>query len=438
MVNALPVKAASAPCNHLPDAGPGIRGASVVGVRRFPYPYEAALAICSDLDETRSLNVYCETARFLNTTEKTAMGRGVGLDVGNTLYFDMPHGQFSYWNTDDAGRAMVRELIRSGHVDCLHSYGDHATHRSHAEKALESLSKYGCNLEVWIDHATALSNFGADIMCGQGDASGSDVYHADLSCAFGIRFVWLGRVTSVIGQDSIKNLKGIWNPADKKCSFITVTKELGKGLLARLGNAKYAMHYGNALMHPIRLRDGHEVFEFMRCNPHWKGVSAGETADGIAQVLVPRVLDQLVETKGVCILYTHLGKFSGPTVPFGQASINGFRTLSRYFSDGKILVSTTSRLLKYNLAVRELTAFAEKSENGGYSIQVTTAYPKDLGGLTFYTPEPEKTLISINSHMIDNLKRNPADRTGQRSISLPWPRLTFPLLNRLRNRSAKD
>ena len=57
-------------------------------------------------------------------------GPGVGLEVGNSIYFDMPPGQFAYWNTDDAGRAMVRALIRSGHIDCLHSFGDLATTRA--------------------------------------------------------------------------------------------------------------------------------------------------------------------------------------------------------------------------------------------------------------------------------------------------------------------
>ena len=39
------------------------------------------------------------------------------------FYFDMPPDQFAYWNTDDAGREMVRALIRSGHIDCFHSFG---------------------------------------------------------------------------------------------------------------------------------------------------------------------------------------------------------------------------------------------------------------------------------------------------------------------------
>src|SRR3972149_7860855 len=103
---------------------------SEVSIRRIPYPYRAMLAICSDLDETPNREVYFEMMKFLNTTKNTAMGPGVGLEVGNSIYFDMPSDQFSYWNTDEKGREMIRALIRSGHIDCLHSYGDLATTRA--------------------------------------------------------------------------------------------------------------------------------------------------------------------------------------------------------------------------------------------------------------------------------------------------------------------
>ena len=88
--------------------------------RRCPYPYRAMLAICSDLDETPDRETYWNIMRYLNTGQQTAMGTGVNLEVGNSIYFDMPANQFAYWNTDDAGRAMIRMLIKSGHIDCLH------------------------------------------------------------------------------------------------------------------------------------------------------------------------------------------------------------------------------------------------------------------------------------------------------------------------------
>ncbi|MCU0917487.1 MAG: hypothetical protein MUC88_23415, partial [Planctomycetes bacterium] len=96
-----------------PDTGHQVDPAAAdVQLRPFPYPYRAMLAICSDLDETPDRHVYWEIMRFLNTTQTTPMGPGVGLEVGNSIYFDMPPDQFAYWNTDDAGRHMVRALIQ--------------------------------------------------------------------------------------------------------------------------------------------------------------------------------------------------------------------------------------------------------------------------------------------------------------------------------------
>jgi hypothetical protein len=250
----VPESAASGSGTH--QGEPAARAAGV-SLRPFPFPYRAALAICSDLDETPSAVAYLETARFLNTTEPTALGTGVGLEAGNTIYFDMPAGQFSYWNADDRGRGEVRALIRSGHVDCLHSFGDLATTRAHAGRALDELARHDCALGVWVDHGVAVSNFGADIMQGQGDVVGSAAYHADLTMDFGIQYVWRGRVTSVIGQNVPRRLAAIASRAHPVASAVTVLKESAKGALARLGSAKYRAHGSNDLAWSSQLRSGH-------------------------------------------------------------------------------------------------------------------------------------------------------------------------------------
>ena len=99
-------------------------GPCQAAVRQYPFPYRAMLAVCSDLDLTPGAGVYLESMRFLNTTAETRFGRGVDLEVGNSIYFDMPAGHLSYWNADDAVRSRLRTLIKSGHIDCLHSFGD--------------------------------------------------------------------------------------------------------------------------------------------------------------------------------------------------------------------------------------------------------------------------------------------------------------------------
>jgi len=424
------------PCEVRDTAATACAQAELVDVslRRPPYPYRALLAICSDLDETPNRSVYEEVMRFLNTTVTTAMGPGVGLEVGNSIYFDMPPDQFAYWNTDEAGRRMVRALIRSGHIDCLHSYGDLATSRDHAHRALDELARHDCRLEVWVDHGTAPTNFGQDIMQGHGDEPGHPAYHADLTVAHGIRYVWRGRVTSVLGQDVRPRLGHVFAPRHPIRSSRTVAKECAKRLLAHCGSEKYAMHAANELLRPARLRDGSPVYEFIRSNPHWGGVSRGETAQGIGEVLTDGFLDRLTANGGMCVLYTHLGKLGGRAA-FDAQAVAGFQRLAEAFRQGRVLVTTTRRLLGYCRAAREVAVHTAQNE-GGLWIHLDTAGAdrpyggglsrSDLDGLTFYVANPAATRVTVNGREVTDLSRNPPDDTGAESVSIPWRRLEFP------------
>ncbi len=423
-------------CEVRPSPETQSLGSASPRVRPYPFPYRAMFAICSDLDETPDAHVYREIMRFLNTTHTTSMGPGVGLEVGNTLYFDMPPDQYAYWNTDDAGRDMARALIRSGHIDCLHSFGDFATTRAHAARALEELAKHDCRLEVWIDHAVAPSNFGADIMRGLGDVPGSDVYHADLTCDYGIKYVWRGRVTSAIGQNVPRDLGGIFRSAHPWSSSVTLGKEWLKSVLARHGNVKYAMHGSNEVVCTERLRNDRPVIEFLRSNPYWGGPGESATADGFAQVVTPRMLDCLVERQGFCVFYTHLGKVHSYEEPFAPATRDALRRLATFHHDGRILVTTTRRLLGFARAVREVSVSGIE-DNFGLRIDVTTRNSSnqtgielaeaDLNGLTFYVSDPKTTRLFLDGQEVPDIRRNDPDETGQRSVSLPWHRpLEFP------------
>jgi hypothetical protein len=400
-----------------------------VSVRRFPFPYRAALAICSDLDETPSLETYLEQLRFLNTTSETAIGSGVGLEVGNSLYFDMAPGHFSYWNTSEHGRECLSTLIRSGHVDCLHSFGDLANTRSHAERAWNELDQHRCQFKVWVDHAVAPTNFGSDIMCGHGDEPNHAAYHADLTLAHGIRYLWRGRVTSVIGQDQPASLRANFRAEHALASARTIAKEFAKRSLARAGSRKYALHSANALLQPIQLRDGQRAWEFLRCNPHWGGVSAGDTGTGIAEVLQPVFLDSLTKREGACVLYTHLGKLGGEKDAFGSATVAAFRRLAEYARSKKIFVTTTRRLLDYTHTRESVQITAEvRGDELAIDLRRAAADETRLDGLTIYTDARLPIALSINGERIDDVTNNPPDHTGRTSVSLPWPSLNFPAL----------
>jgi hypothetical protein len=57
-----------------------------VTLRKFPYPFRAALTICSDIDGTDTLENFLATQNFLNTERDTDMGLGIGLEIGNSFF----------------------------------------------------------------------------------------------------------------------------------------------------------------------------------------------------------------------------------------------------------------------------------------------------------------------------------------------------------------
>lgn len=379
------------------------------------------LAICSDLDDTPDQETYFEAIRYLNSTKMTSIGRGLGLETGNSIYFDMPGDQFSYWNADEEGRDKIRALIQSGHIDCLHSYGDAATTRAHAERALTELNKYGCQLRAWVDHGIAPSNFGSDIMKGQGDLPSSKVYHADITTAYGIKYVWLGRVTSITGQNVRRSFNGILNMAHPAKSLVTLMKELLKVALSKAGNKKYSMHLHNNAMQERILRSGQLVYEFIRTNPHWGGVSCGDRSDRLSEVLSEAFLSRMMERDGVCILYTHLGKCDRKI--FNEAAKKALLTLSEYFHERKILVTTTRRLLDYCAAIQDMKAGAGVIVKKN---RIEIDGGRNMDGVSFYVEDPERTDILLNGTRINDLSRNAKDHTGKGSISFKWNRLQYP------------
>ena len=401
-----------------------------VSLRKYPYPYQSMLSICSDLDETPNKDIYFEIARYLNTTEETPLGKGVGLEVGNTIYFDMPEHNFSYTNTDDNGREKIHQLIESGHIDCLHSFGDFVNDRALIERHWNAIQAGKRKIEVWVDHAQAPTNLDIDIMRGQGAEEDKPAYHSDLTVQSGmLPFIWKGRVTSCVAQNTKRSYQALFNKKQIKASLKTIALEFTKGWFARLGNTKYAMHKDNKVLRKSKLVDGTEINEFMRCNPSWGGVSCFDQAREIHHVLTKKMLDTLVNKEGCSVLYSHLGKVNSVLEPFTNKTREAFELLAQYQNNHKILTVTTRRLLGYNRTVNELK-FEIKKVIGEVQIHLTTAYQgEDLNGLTWYVEEPESTSLYINGSKYNDLVINKKNDKQQASVSIQWCSLTFPKMD---------
>ncbi len=410
-----------------------------VSLRRFPYPFKAALTLCSDIDETKTVERFLAIQNFLNATEDEGMGPGLGLEIGNSFFPYTPDDSFAFFSSRSLDRDVIETLIHAGFIDCIHSFGDGIVLREDALRALDTFQKSGCLLDVWIDHARAPSNFGKDTTAGQGDVKTSSVYHADRTLAYGIKFVWKGRGSNMVGQGvavtpaSFARMVDRNHPAE---SATNIAKEALKLALGCAGNKRFAIHCGNPVMHVAHLSDGAAVHEFNRCNNYWRGLSYGHDSEGLAYVLRPRVLADLIRLEGYMIVYTHLGVGSARAPYLPHPTREALRSLADAYRRGDIYVTTTARLLRYHLNWRYLK-WSAHSEAGLVTIRISGVDDPvngfhvptiaELQAITFYVPSEGQVRLFVGDRLIDHLVRNPPDDHGRASVTIPRTYLTYPL-----------
>ncbi len=405
---------------------------SLVALRKFPYPYMAALAISNDMDDTQTLDEFLEIQKFINTREMTSMGQGIGLNIGNSfLPYEPANGAISYFSGDPNVSATIIRDIRNGSIDVIHSYGKKpGLSRSDEHAMLQELRRNDCRIEVWVDHDRSPSNLGDDVTFGLGDHPGAKEYHADLTLRYGIRFAWLGRVTMIAGQ-AVPIRAGmfatIFDRDHPVYSAINVLKEIAKNALAVFGDKKYAMQENNDLVRVASLDDGQRIYEFIRFDDYWRGVGTGATNKRLAYVISRKTLDRLKEVGGYTIVYTHLGKNNDCPQYICPGTQAALRNLAREYETGNIYVRSTSRLLDYYVAHKYLR-WKYDSEGGKTTIRIrdiadplfgTTVPNADaLEGITFYVPDTARTRIFLGRKELDRLRQNPPDSAGRPSVTI--------------------
>jgi len=405
---------------------------SQVALRKFPYPYRAAIAICSDIDNTETLEKFLEIQKFLDSKEMSSMGEGVGLEIGNSFFFyEPPDGAISYFLSGPPVMETIISFIKSGQIDVLHSYGKKSDFtREDAIKSLAELKKNNCKIDVWVDHDRSMSNIGDDVTFGLGDHPDSRAYHADLTLNYGIKFVWLGRVTMIAGQSvpvTWEAFAGIFDEHHVVRSSINIGKEIAKNAMGVFGSKKYAMQKDNDLLRIVKLDDGNKVYEFTRFDNFWEGVSTGGTNKRLAYALSERTLKRLKDTEGYMVVYTHLGKNSDCMEFICKETQNALQNLAKEFQEGNIYVTTTSKLLNYyvkhkyirwsfDIKDREMNIYIRNIEDpifGSYIPKI-----QDLEGMTFYVPNSTIAKIYVDNKRIESVRKNPPDYKRRESLTI--------------------
>ncbi|GMA61030.1 hypothetical protein NZD89_15365 [Alicyclobacillus fastidiosus] len=393
----------------------------ILGMRRFPYPYDSMLAISSDADhETlRKFNLIHE---FVNTHQKTPFGYyGLGLPFADSFFMyngsninspvdtgNTPITQEMSWYKGVSNQQFdakeINHYIKCGWIDTLHSYGDFSRQnqwttlfsRQLAVRAINTLKENDDYLTVWTDHGNQsnVDNFG---LYGTnpfynyqlGSAPKTPYYHTDLTIPYGVRFVWPDGNSDVFGHTS--------------------------------------------MIYPITLPDGRKVWGFYRYT------SSGYTSNGnpkwdwsvgnLSQQLTPQNLESLEKSHDYSIIAQHLEAIN-TKLPLPQNAIDALWLLAGQYDKKKILVSTTSQLLNYNVSQQYLHYDVTYSSGLAYIHINSITDPvdgtyiptlTDIRGVTFYTSDPSRTIIEIWDRPIPSsyVQHNPSDGVAP-SVGIKW------------------
>jgi len=436
-----------------------------IKLRKFPYPYRAALAICSDIDGT-SLDDFMALHKFLNTGQETEMGTGLSLPIGDSFWmYDRPNltnSAFSYFENlrgqESNAAPIIRELIRAGIIDVMHSYGNFATmadfSRKLAMQAIDELQKHNLKIDVWTNHGgiESIQNIGF-LSWGKGDiptheengTSGElDCYHSDLLIDFGIRFYWdcEASLTSLVGQDSPVHFSEAYWRSPLYSGFKLKMKSIIKGYLSFADLLYYKFNkkhfvpwqpfdFQNYLIQPDQLRDGNILFKFKRF-----GHGKLDWSDDLSFLLNNKVLKHLIKKQGYLILYIHLGdrKKRVDSMQLPQHTIQKLRQIAELYNRGQLWVGTTSQLLKYNFVFNYLNWSVTESDYD-YQIKIDrlntslVAYDltrDDLRGLTFMSPNDKAVSVFFNEQKIPCTVHLEKEK-NQQVIMIPLKKFEWPL-----------
>ncbi len=392
-----------------------------VRLRRSPHPYKGMIAICSDIDGT-NIDAFRAIHRYLNTLGKTAIGRGVGLDIADSMWFykmrgspDLAFFRGHSWKRPSAVAQEIIHYAKSGWIDTLHTYGNFNLGarrvveftREHAVAALAVSQQSGISFRVWANHGDRNNhqNIGRSNDA-QGDRPDSPAYHADLIRRHGIEFLW--------------------------------------------GTGRSDPPGGPSVIEHRRLNDGQPMFFFDR--HHWRkdypdAAALAETyrlnhvidrnGNSFLQVWHPQalpfqlsepMLQQIAEEGRLCIFGQHLGyRWKPPGFEPRVAEV--FRRLRDYQDQGLILVARTSRLLHYN-RVREFLKFSVVAEEQKLTLNIEAVDDpvrgywvpgiEDLRGIGFETASGVEVELCLRGKPFKQDELTSASAGGVATIGIRW------------------
>jgi peptidoglycan/xylan/chitin deacetylase (PgdA/CDA1 family) len=364
----------------------------LVRLRKFPYPFQSAVTVASDIDsasvarfraihallgreavirpgsaEWETLGLNTESPGF----DSDAGGvRGLGLEladsfflVGDRTTFGMyreasPGAEFSEDQQDATDcRRFIEEEIKLGEIDAFHAFLHFK--RRQIEPLLRGFYSW-CEREnvakpgVWLNHSLAVTPSG---LCPDRLQPNRFYRLARLSARSAVGPL-LGRkrlplkyaLARYCGDSpsspyyindllAANGLRFVWlNMDDLQCN--------------RIALAERVLNQRETILEPVTMDDGIRYYRFNRCYGKPLGRLGGESylrdsIDGFdgSSLITEQNLAALCRSEGTCILYTHWAH--SRSFPLSPETIERFALLRRWRDQGKVWVTPTGRLLEW-------------------------------------------------------------------------------------------
>ena len=317
-------------------------------IRKYPYPYKAWLTISNDPDNT-DMKIWKELDDLIFNRLRLPWANSIFLTSHN---LNIP-GQV---NLKDHP-----EIVQQP-SDTIHTWGDfvhggaRGFSREDALAGMALLEHHGIRPLVWVDH----SRFTGNLLHGNSwgskpihkDSSGITYtvyeYTLDLIDQTGIRYVWDGGLTEVIGQD---RKPSIWDKRPGQSMTKSVLAAIKQKIKDRIRTfRKGPSQKGNDLYFTHLFPDGRTLYCFQRYGK-WRNADIM----GLSRQISKKTLDTLIRNQGVMVAYTHLGK-KNPELKGDQhvpdETLKCLEYVKKRMDDGALNFSSLSDLLDY-LVIRD-------------------------------------------------------------------------------------
>lgn len=209
---------------------------------------------------------------------------------------------------------------------------------------------------------------------GQGDNPGTPYYCADLVREAGFRYYWT------------------LDPNDGRSGLVTANK---------LALPERDWDGRSSMLHLVEMDDGSSCLVFSRT---YKGDYGKKSLESLTE----GSLEELCETGGISILYTHW--VSPPQEVFTAKGLTGLRALQRQYDQKRIWVSRLSDILDFEFA-RTFLEYEVREEDGKQIIDIQKVNPpvgepfvpnlEDLSGISFECPADQPVEVVLGGEPVD-------------------------------------